>query len=389
MKPVFVTVVRSSPAVCRARPAARRTPRMLPATTPFPPSPRMRGTAGGSRTALPIAYLTARNANSGYTATASLTWTNVTPQTAVTAIKRTAAVTRPRERSPSASGGGRAPRTGRSRASTAGTAGGRAASAHARASRSSAASRPRAARRGSRTRSGARATRARRRTRSRSRRARERAAPSRSPGSTRAARRGRVTAAECERSRREQPARRVRPRGPARARPGAPQSDAPTPRIRERPCPARARPERLSQRRLLGRLAPVALVPAHVGRAVFAVPDLLLRGIRLVLARAAVFALFLDCAAALAHRIRSSTSSAHVPSSVLLGPCFPRHARVKRLLDDAQADAVAQRPPHFAVAQDALGRLPQAREADLLLAQAFVEQAADGAEAEGERHHAV
>src|SRR5215213_3383513 len=343
MKPVFVTVVRSSPAVCRARPAARRTPRMLPATTPFPPSPRMRGTAGGSRTALPIAYLTARNANSGYTATASLTWTNVTPQTAVTAIKRTAAVTRPRERSPSASGGGRAPRTGRSRASTAGTAGGRAASAHARASRSSAASRPRAARR---------------RTRSRSRRARERAAPSRSPGSTRAARRGRVTAAECERSRREQPARRARPRGPARARPGAPQSDAPTPRIRERPCPARARPERLSQRRLLGRLAPVALVPAHVGRAVFAVPDLLLRGIRLVLARAAVFALFLDCAAALAHRIRSSMSSAHVPSSVLLGPCFPGRACVKRLLDDAQAQAVAQRPSHFAVAQDALGRLP-------------------------------
>ena len=55
MKPVFVTVVRSSPAVWSPMPSAIRTPSTAPATSPSRPSVRSRRTAGGASAAEAIA----------------------------------------------------------------------------------------------------------------------------------------------------------------------------------------------------------------------------------------------------------------------------------------------------------------------------------------------
>src|SRR5262245_44772472 len=85
MNPVLVTVVSSSPAVWSPYAAARNTPAPRPAAHPARGSARSGAQANGASTAVEIAKRTARKANSGYTATASWTGTNVYPQIAVTA----------------------------------------------------------------------------------------------------------------------------------------------------------------------------------------------------------------------------------------------------------------------------------------------------------------
>ena len=66
-----------------------------PGAEPRPsPSARSRRRPTGASVQLAIAKRSARNAKSGYSATASLTWTNVTPQTAVTATRTISARTR-------------------------------------------------------------------------------------------------------------------------------------------------------------------------------------------------------------------------------------------------------------------------------------------------------
>src|SRR5215204_7644394 len=70
-------------------------------------------------------------------------------------------------------------------------------------------------------------------------------------------------------------------------------------------------------------------------------------------------------------------------------PRTPMNNVLRLQLDDADTHAIAQRPSHFAVAYDALRRLPEPRQADLLLAQTLVEQAADRAEAEREPDDAL
>ena len=84
MKPVLATVVLPSPAVCSPYAAARSTPTATPATTPLAESVRSELHENGASTTAEIAKRRARKANSGYSSIAFCTWTNVTPQIAVT-----------------------------------------------------------------------------------------------------------------------------------------------------------------------------------------------------------------------------------------------------------------------------------------------------------------
>jgi len=65
MNPVLETVVRSSPAVCNAYPAASRRPRKAPPTAPLRPRSRTRFAAGSASVPVAIANLIARKAKSG------------------------------------------------------------------------------------------------------------------------------------------------------------------------------------------------------------------------------------------------------------------------------------------------------------------------------------
>ena len=65
MKPVLETVVRSSPAVWSAYPAASSSPSTTPARQPSRPSEPSVLRPGTASVALAIANRTARNANSG------------------------------------------------------------------------------------------------------------------------------------------------------------------------------------------------------------------------------------------------------------------------------------------------------------------------------------
>ncbi len=70
MKPVLVTVVSSSPAVWSPYAAARSVPAPRPAAQPARGSARSEPHAKGASARVEIAKRTARNAKSGYTATA-------------------------------------------------------------------------------------------------------------------------------------------------------------------------------------------------------------------------------------------------------------------------------------------------------------------------------
>src|SRR5688500_412292 len=95
MNPVDETVVSSSPAVWKPYAPASSTPTATPAANPSRGSARTAPQANGASTAVEIAKRTARNANSGYSSSASCTCTKVTPQIAVTAISAAVGSARP------------------------------------------------------------------------------------------------------------------------------------------------------------------------------------------------------------------------------------------------------------------------------------------------------
>ncbi len=96
MKPVLATVVSSSPAVWRPYAVARSAPTPMPAAYPDRGSVLSERQANGASTTVEIANRTARNANNGYSASASCTWTNVTPQTTVTPTRSSSGEARTR-----------------------------------------------------------------------------------------------------------------------------------------------------------------------------------------------------------------------------------------------------------------------------------------------------
>ena len=77
MNPVLATVVSSRPAVWKPYAAARNVPAPSPAAQPERGSDRNGAHANGASATHEIANRTARNANSGYVASASWTGTNV------------------------------------------------------------------------------------------------------------------------------------------------------------------------------------------------------------------------------------------------------------------------------------------------------------------------